>query len=205
MTVINDDYTIGLKREIVTALQPMFGNDFPIDQLQNHVFVGLEYPFSHTQYPAIYITYNERELRSAGVGHIEQAEDDDGTPYEVRHWMFTGSINFNVMTLSPKERDQLGAALVNILAFDSDGFLEQFRDHLMDSTYVDLQYLQEIIHPGGEVTGQTPWNSETEMVFGRSYSVDVLGEFYSSRKTGEIIRWEHVQVHPYLADGTPWW
>lgn len=204
--VINDDYTIGLKREIVTALEPMFHEDFPITNLRDRVYVGLEYPFSRVQYPAIYISYQETDLRSAGVGHVEQSVGDDGTPTEMRHWYFTGRINFNIMALSPKERDQLGAALVNFIAFgNSDDFFKRFHDQLMDSTYVDLQFLQEIIHPGGEVTGNPPWDTETEMVFGRSYSVDVLGEFYSNKSTGELVRWEHVHIHPYLPDGQPWW
>ena len=206
MAVINDDYTIGIKREMVTALQPMFGNDFPIDNLANRVYVGLEYPLTDTRYPAIYLTYNENELRSAGVGHVEDATGPDGTPAQVKHWYFTGSINFNILALSPKERDQLGAALVNILAFgETNDFLNTFRTQLMNSTYVDLQYLQEIIHPGGEQVGNPPWESETDIVFGKQYSIDVLGEFYSNIYTGDLVQIDHVQVHPYTDQGSPWW
>lgn len=205
-TIINDDYTVGIKREAVTALEPMFHDDFPISELRNRVYVGLEYPFSNVRYPAIYITYRENQLRNAGVGHTEDATGTDGTPALIKHWYFTGTINFNVMALSPKERDQLGSALVNILGFGGTvDLLKTFHDNLLDSTYVDIQYLQDIIHPGGEVIGNVPWESETEIMFGTSYSVDVLGEFYSNVYTGELVQWEHIQIHPYTPEGTSWW
>lgn len=205
-SAINYDYTIGIKREIVTALEPMFHDDFPIESLRNKVYVGLEYPFTQIKYPAIYITFNESTLRNVGVGNIEDATAEDGTPMQIKHWMFTGTVSFNIMALSPKERDELGAALVNILAFgESNPLLSFFRTSVMDSTYVDLQYLQDNLHPGGEVMGVTPWASETELVFGKSYSIDLLGEFYSNTYTGELVRWEHVEVHPYLTGTPPPW
>lgn len=205
-SVINDDYTVGIKREVVTALEPMFHDTFPIEALRNRVYVGLEYPFTKVSFPAIYITYNETELRNVGVGHTEEVLTEDGTPTQVKHWRFTGTINFNIMSLSPKERDELGAALVNILAFgESNPLLSNFRTQMLNSTYVDLQFLQDIIHPGGEVMGVTPWASETELVFGKSYSIDIFGEFYSNAYTGELIRWEHVEVHPYITGhAAPW-
>lgn len=206
MTTINTDYTIGIKREIVTALKPMFGNDFPIENLRNRVYVGLEYPYTPVQYPAIYITYQPRELRNIGVGHIEYSNDDSGTPVAIKHWYFSGTINFNIMTLSPFERDQLGAALVNILALgETEYVFSSFQDELIDATYVDLQYLPDIIHPGGDVTGDVPWGNNDERTFGTSYSIDVLGEFYSEPYTGDLIRIESVIVNGYRPDQpVPW-
>lgn len=74
---INTDYKIGLKREVVNALKPMFGSQFEYEDLRNHVFVGLEYPMKPIQYPAIYITFQEEELRNAGIGHVETDYTDD--------------------------------------------------------------------------------------------------------------------------------
>ncbi len=78
--MITTDYKIGLKREIVNALRPMFGDKFEYEDLRNHVFVGLEYPMTRVQYPAIYITFQEEELRDAGIGHVELDYTED------QHW-----------------------------------------------------------------------------------------------------------------------
>jgi hypothetical protein len=78
--MINTDYKIGLKREIVNALRPMFGDQFEYPDLRNKVFVGLEYPMKRLQYPAIYITFQEAELRNAGIGHVEKDYTEDA------HW-----------------------------------------------------------------------------------------------------------------------
>jgi hypothetical protein len=199
MDLINTDYTIGIKQQIVTALEPMFHSpSFPFPELKDRVYVGLQYPFTQTEYPAIYITFAEEQLRSAGVGHFEQITDSQGTTQLLKHWYFTGRLNFNIMALSPLERDKVGSALVNIVAFaDTDSFLDKFKKAMLNEQFIDLQYLQEIIHPGGEVTGDTPWGAETEMVFGLNYYLDVLGEFYSNLHSGELVQWEYVQVHPY--------
>ena len=208
MATISMVYPQGIKREMVTALQPIFADaNFPIVNLRNRVYVGLEYPMTNVRYPAIYLTYRENDpIHNVGVGHIEESIGVDGTPMQVKHWMFTGTINFNILALSPNERDQLAAALINILAFgEGDDLLKTFTDQIMNSTYIDLQFLKDQIHPGGEVVGNPPWESETELTFGTSYSIDVLGEFYSNPWTGELVQIEHVQLHPYLEEAGPAW
>lgn len=204
---INTDYAVGIKREIVTALKPLFGDNFPIEALRNRVYVGLEYPYSQVQYPAIYITYQPGTLRNIGVGHIEEGiNPDDGTPFMVKHWYFTGTINFNVMALSQSERDQLGSAIVNILSLgETMPEFETFQDNLLNGTYVDLQYLPDIIHPGGDVSDTVPWDNPDERAFGTSYSIDVVGEFYSEPYTGELIEINSIEVHAYRPDQpVPW-
>lgn len=201
---INTDYTIGIKREVVTALQPLFGDDFPIEDLRNHVYVGLEYPYLPVQYPAIYVTFQPRDLRNVGVGHVEYSLDDTGSPIAVKHWFFTGTINFNIIALSPIERDQLGAALVNIISFGDTPF-QDFSKQLLNASYVDLQYLPDIIRPSGDVTNDVPWGNPDERTFGVSYSIDVLGEFYSEPSTGDLIKIESIIVNAYRPDQPkPW-
>ncbi len=201
------NYPQGLKRTIVSSLRPLFSQpEFPIDDLRGRVYVGLEYPLTNVQFPAIYVTFQETQLRSVGVGHTEELTSEDNLPEFLKHWMFIGSVNFNILALSPEERDQLASALINILVFgDQNSWLNQFQQNVFNSNYIDLQYLQEVIHPGGEQSGQTPWQSETEMVFGVNYAIDVLGEFYSNPLTDELIRIEHVDVFPYRKGENPHW
>lgn len=201
------NYTQGVKRTAVSSLKPMFnGPDFPNDDLRGNVFVGLEYPLTEALYPAIYITFHEQELRNVGVGHIEELTNEDGSTSFLKHWLFTGSINFNILALSPDVRDELGSILINILAFgDVDSWLNRFQRDVLGSTYIDLQYLTDIIHPMGEVVGQVPWASETEMTFATNYAIDVLGEFYSHPYTGDIVTIENVNVFPYRKGDNPHW
>jgi len=206
-SLVKFNYTQGVKRAIVSSLKPLFNDpEFPIDELRGHVYVGLEYPLTEANYPAIYITFQEQQLKNVGLGHYEEGVNEDGSPYFLKHWMFTGSINFNILSTSPEERDKLGSVLVNLLAFgDVDSWLNRFQQHVLQSTYIDLQYLTDIIHPGGEVVGQPPWGSETELVFGVNYAIDVLGEFYSHIFTGDIVTIERVDVYPYRKDQNPHW
>lgn len=116
--IINNDYKVGIKREIITALKPLFGNTFPYTDLRNKVYVGLEYPMKQAQYPGIYITFTENNLQNAGISHIEyEYTNDSPFPKLVKHWIFDGRINFNILALSALDRDRLSAALVNILGF----------------------------------------------------------------------------------------
>lgn len=116
---INNDYTVGIKREVVNALKPVFGTDFGFPELVGKVYVGVDYPMEAIQYPAIFITYSGDTLENAGVSHVEEVYDSDSTviPQLQKHWIFSGRINFNVIALNPLDRDRLAAALVNILAF----------------------------------------------------------------------------------------
>lgn len=204
---INDDYKTGIKREIVGALRPMFGSTFPYVDLRNQVYVGLEYPMEPVNYPAIYITFNEREIRNIGVGHIEQAVDDNLLPYKVKRWWFEGTINFNIIALNPLDRDRLAAALINILAFHHDGPEEfsAFYDELYDADYVDLTLMTERIIPGGEQVGATPWDSEDELQYGNSYSVAVSGEFTSNASTNDLVQISTIRVSGYTPGEAPPW
>lgn len=83
---IQTDYKIGLKREIINALKPIFGDTFGYPELRNRVFVGLEYPMKPVQYPAIFVTYQEDEIRNAGVSHIEYDYTENSVfPKAVKH------------------------------------------------------------------------------------------------------------------------
>jgi len=206
MTVgINFNYTQGVKRAVVSTLEPMMKDpNFPIPELTGNVTVGLEYPLTKASYPAIFITFQESQLRNVGVGNEELVIQADGTPTRVKHWYFIGTINFNILALSPMERDELGSVLINILAFgDTNSWLGRFQKNLMDASYIEVQYLKDIIHPGGEQIGTVPWESTTEMSFGVNYSIDIFGEFYSDPWTGDLIQVEHVELYPYLPGTTP--
>jgi hypothetical protein len=200
------DYRIGTKREIVTALKPLFGNSFPIPEMRNNVYVGLEYPMEAIDYPAIYITYVERELRNAGVGQVFEEAASDGSLVHYRHWRFAGTLYFNIIALNQLDRDRLASAVINILAA-ADEFSEfsDFYNELYDAEYVALTLLSENITPGGDQVTPVPWGAPDEQQFSTTYSVEVFGEFVTDPATGGLIQISRILVSPYRIGTPPPW
>ncbi len=197
--MITTDYKIGLKREVVNALKPMFGNQFEYPDLRNHVFVGLEYPMKRIQYPAIYVTFQEEEIRNAGIGHVElDYTEDQHWPKLIKRWIFNGTLNFNVIALNALDRDRLSSALISMIAFgEYDPQFSEFWNEMRDQDYVAVAPLMDRIIPGGEQIGAVPWESEDELQFGNSYSIKVFGEFWSKPESGELIEISAVDLYPY--------
>ena len=126
---------------------------------------------------------------------------------EQKHWIFSGRINFNIITLNPLDRDRLAAAVINAIAFgELPGELNDFWNQLRGTEYVYLQPLTDEITPGGEQVGNVPWGNEDELTFGNSYSIAVFGEFYSRPDTGELIQISEVDIYPYRygEQDAPW-
>jgi hypothetical protein len=196
---IQFDYKTGIKRQIVNSLMEVFDEDFSIPELRGRVKVSLDYPMEPLAYPAVYVTYQEDVIRNAGIGHIEYVENPDSIfPKEMKHWIFSGRINFNIIALNPYDRDRLASAVINAIAFgELPGEFNDFWTQLRGTEYVYLQPLTDEITPGGEQIGQVPWGDDDELQFGNSYSIPVFGEFYSRPETGELIQINEVDLYPY--------
>lgn len=195
---INFDYPIGVKKEIMSAFTPVFQSTFPDTELRNRIKISLEWPNSAAHYPAIYVTYQEGPLENMGVGHIEYDLDSNGAPIQVMHYRFTGQLNFNILALSPLERDRIAAGLVNLLAFgDVIPEFANFKNEIADGDYVRLVLLTDRITPQGLQTNPVPWDNPDEMVFAQTYSVQLFGEFYSEISSGNLVRISAVEVYPY--------
>jgi hypothetical protein len=210
MAIINTDYKIGLKREVITALKPLFeGDNFVYEDLRSKVYVGLEYPMREVTYPAIYITYSEDELRNVGISHLdfEYVEGDNVYPRGVKHWLFSGRLNFNILALSALDRDRLASALISVLAFsDIQPEFESFWNEIRDNDYVAIQPLFDRILSTGDQIGAVPWDSPDQLQYGVQYSITLFGEFWSDPETLELIQIEQVDVYPYRLgeQAAPW-
>lgn len=204
---INNDYKVGIKKEIISALRPLFGDTYPDPNLAGKINVNLEFPLQEAKYPSIYVTYTEGSLQNAGIGHYELDTDDDGNPTIFYHWIFDGTVNFNILALTQIDRDQLSAGLINVLALGHDTVeFDEFFTTISDDSYVKLQMLTDKIYPGGETTGQVPWGETDRQVFANTYSVSVFGEFQTDPRTGELITVKRVDLFPYRVDEQlpPW-
>jgi hypothetical protein len=196
-----DDYKIGVKKEIVSALKTAFS-----DKVK---YIGLEYPANPVQYPAIFITYVEGPIQNVGVGHIEELEDDYGNTIVAKHSSFTGTVNFNVLGLSPVDRDEVASDLIALLQHgEVIPEYKVFKQELMDADYVSLHLMTDDIAAGGEQVGTLSFGGQDERQYGASYSVQLFGEFYSDAATGDLIRISKVHVWPYTDEppvfNPPW-
>lgn len=195
------DYKVGVKREIEEALQNLFGPTYPDTNLRNKVKVHLDFPLEQQQYPAVYLTYNEQTLESAGIGHTESGYDNNGMPVQLRHWRFTGRLNFNVLGRSALERDMVASGIINLLSFGRDTpAFKSFYEDLFNGEFVKLQVLTDSVQPGGEGVTNAPWNTEDERLYTTQYSVPVFGEFWNDPQTGGLIVIENVTLMPYRPD-----
>jgi len=195
-----------LKRELVTDFRQFFGPSYPDPKLANKIRVSLEWPVEQIHYPAIYITYSEGPIRNMGVGHVEYDVDDHGFPIQMMHYQFDGQVNFNVLALSPIERDEVGAGLINLLAMnEAIPEFSTFRNEITDGDYIFIVLNTEQITPQGENTAPVPWENENEQIYGNTYSVPIHGEFYSNPDSGELITIADVAVWPYKPGEVPHW
>lgn len=210
---LNISYKLGVRREVVNALRPVFGDNYPDEQLRNRVFVSSEFPLREQQYPAIFVTFSEGPIRNAGIGHVEfeETEGDDPfsfgdnqAPRQYAHWLFSGALNFNILAKTPEDRDVLSAGLIQIIGMAAE--IEPFNifyKEIGDNDWIELALLAEEITPGGDSTSPAPWDPEAdENIFIASYSVPVFGEFYSDLTTADLIRISEITTYPYY-EGEP--
>lgn len=198
------DYPIGVKKEVISAFKPLFGSVYPDAELRDRIKIHLEWPEAREQFPAIYVTYTEGPIETMGVGHVEYDLDENGAPIELFHYKFSGQLNFNILALSPLERDRIAAGLVNLLAFgEAIPAFANFKNEIADGDYVRLVLLTDRITPQGQQSGPVPWGNEDEMIYTQTYSVQLFGEFYSDSTAGTLVRISAVEVYPYRPDENP--
>lgn len=198
------DYKPGFKQQITLALRSIFNATLE-DARYRNIFVGWEYPLEQVRYPAIYVNYAEGPIRNLGVGNIELGIDEHNFPIEARHSQFEGTLNFNVLALNPEDRDNLSAVLLNVLQFGRTvPKLQPFFANAENGRFVQIQLNTETINPSGEQTVPTEWTPD-ELVFGNRYSVNLIGDFYSTTTTGDLITINDVELFPFRPDQpSPW-
>jgi hypothetical protein len=207
---ITYDYKVGLKKEVLDALAPIFGASYPDVQLRDRVRVSMEYPLAEIEYPAIILHFQEESIQSGGIGGFWVDEEEK----RYRHWFFEGTLNFVILTKSPQDRDMLSAGLVSLLSFGDDlPEFKSFYSDIEDADYVAIQLLNGTIQPLGDQVGTVPWENSDEQLYNSTYSIRIFGEFYSEATSGGLIQISSVGVFPYTAgqpipqgssDSAPW-
>lgn len=191
-------YKAQIKREVIDALRDAIKQDFADWDLVKNVNVSMEYPTEAVHYPRIMVSLNERQLQLAGVGHLEYGEDEHGNPNMQRHYRFMAEIRFEIFALSSLERDELSAVLVNTLVFpNGTDAATKFQQEIFDADFIDMQIMNDKVTPTGDGVEDVPWDDKTRKVYTASYSVEVMGEFYTTHTGTDLITLKDVKLYPY--------
>lgn len=198
MNTLSLEYKIGIKKEIVNALRKVFDNDYPDEQLRGKVKVHAEYPLSEITYPMVLVKFNPGKIQNIGIGWWEYDETKEGDMARVLHWMFEGSLAFEVYALTPLDRDMVIVGLVNLFAFGTEipGFVD-FHNEISDYDYVAMSLMMDHMQEGGDSVVTVPWGNQDEPVFTDSITLDLIGEFFTNPTTGALVRINAVKVYPY--------
>jgi hypothetical protein len=194
-------YKVSIKREVVDALRDGIAEDFTDEDFVKNLDVSLEYPTTEIHYPRIMITLQEQTLKSAGVGHYEFGVAETGETVLLRHFRFEANLMFTIYALSAFDRDELSAILVGILAFpQSSNAASKFYDEIYDADFVDMQAGNDVITPSGDSVEDVPWDDPTRKVYVASYSIPIIGEFYTHENGVTLVDIRDIRLYPYRPD-----
>jgi hypothetical protein len=211
-------YKTYVKTALVEALRQVFANH--PDEILRRTKVSIDYPTSENLYPTVIVRFYEREIRNAGIGHVEYLVrlDDDGFETAIRdkfrHYLYNGDIEFAIYALTSKDRDLISDTVVQAVAMpDMATYTNNFFNRLYhppadtddydDARYNFVNLNSDLVTGFGETQTQQPWLSEDQLQYQTSYRVGIYGEFYSlppytdATVHGVI---EKVNVYPYMED-----
>lgn len=180
-------YLVPLKTLLVQALRQVFDGQYPQPDFHS-VNVGIEYPVERQGYPAIWVDYSDTaELAQAGVGHVEQTTIA-GMTAETTRFEFQGTAEFTIVALSSLERDRLFDELVRVLAFGKqDPATSRFRAYIEDNEFLAVNAKFDRLGVGGNAAAPgTPWGTD-EIIYERTISLDLIGEFVADPVSGNML------------------
>lgn len=196
-------YKTWIKTSLVESLRNVF-DSHPDSRIRTHdavrdgkpikagTKVSIEYPTSELHYPSIVVRFFEREVKNAGVGHVEYilVDELDSIATKFRHYLYDGDIEFAIFALSSLDRDLISDSLIQTLAMpDMAAYTKEFWDRIYwpegvnevnnkgNWNYVNLN--TDKIQGFGETQTPQPWLSEDQLVYQTSYRLGIFGEFYS--------------------------
>lgn len=175
-------------RQIVSALRDVIDTGLYDLDFRTGVNIVPTYPLSEIEYPAIVVNFQDRAIRNAGVGHVEEFRDPFGTMRQWQHSFFQGTFEFTVVALSPITRDLLADALIEILRFSNLSYspmLNAFFQRMVGEvpgipTLFQIAINTDEVDGGGTSTSIAPWQPEDALLHEATYTVEVMGGFYNT-------------------------
>lgn len=202
-------YLTVLKAAVVEALGATFTSTYPnVDFRQ--VYASIEYPADEANYPGIWVQYEDTdELSVAGINHIETAvvPASGGIPAQYQQWTrwrFFGSVTLTMVAMTSLERDRLYDEVVRMFAFAKQNpSLSPFRTKIEQNDFVAMNANFDDLRPFGDNAGPgTPWGTD-EIVYEKSISFNIQGEFTGDVETMVLTKLDKVEVQPYV-EGKPY-
>lgn len=169
--------------------------------------VGIEFPMERQHYPGIWVDYSDSDsLVIAGIDHHEYVLVN-GNTYDVTRWKFAGEVSLTAVALSSLERDNIYDELVRVFAFgaiEDPGGIENFRYKIENNDFLAMLANFDKLRPGGNSSAPgTPWGTEDEVIYEKTVSFEVEGEFVSNPTLGgELVLLSAVLAEGYR-DGQP--
>jgi hypothetical protein len=173
-------YMLPLKAGIVEALRATFNGTYPEADFQN-LWCSIEFPVEQASYPGIWVTYEDTdEVRIAGVSHVETVVVGNQT-YQITRGRFGGTLTLTIVALSSLERDRIYDEVVRTILFArQEPEVSAFKSLIESNDLIAMNLNFDVLKPSGDAAAPgTPWGTD-EMVYEKSISLDVLGEFVST-------------------------
>jgi hypothetical protein len=205
-------YLTVLKAAVVEALDATFTSEYPNPDFRS-VYSSIEYPVDKANYPGIWVQYeDDAELSVAGIGHIESAivPAASGVPAQFEQWTrwrFFGTVTLTIVALSSLERDRLYDEVVRTFAFAKQNpLLSPFRTKIEQNDFVAMNANFDDLRPFGDNAGPgTPWNTE-EILYEKSISFNLQGEFTGDVSSTDYIQLAKVEIQSYVeGQSEPTW
>ena len=196
-------YLVPLKTTMVEALRAVFDSEYPVETLRG-INTSIEFPITQSEMPSYWINYDDTaEISIVGIGHEEVVVTDEFVKQQTR-WRFEGTVTITAVALSSLERDTMYDELVRVFAFGRyTQPTNQFRSYLENNDLIAIQPNFDDLRPSGDNSALgTPWETR-EMVYEKSLSFDVIGEFVGDPLTQQLVPIGDIRVHPYVQGHDP--
>lgn len=181
-------YKLNIKRAIVHGLRLIFTNAYPDSHhsLQN-LQITTDWPDKPEQFPILMVTFQETDLKTAGIGHFEHFL---GGPNIFKRWLYQGQVKLLIIAETSLQRDYISDHLVHALAFGStSAYTNSFVPYVEENNGVDMQILKDTLTPQGEsVEKGADWGFQDMTLYVAGYSFGVLGSFTSGVVQNAYIR-----------------
>lgn len=194
-------YITYLKSMLVKALAVTFDVNYPNEDFRgpDRFRASMEYPIEEAHYPGVWVDYDDADdLRIAGVDHEEfMPWEDNFIP--ITRWQFSGYVTYTVTALTSLERDRLYDELIATIAFGKyDPVRKRFREYIESNPLVACNFNWDVISPKASVAAPgTPWGTD-EVIYERSLSIGLLGEFVPNPTTGALVPLGSITVTPIV-------
>jgi len=190
---------------MIPALRSAFGSAYDRDPQLVNQRISNQYPLKQIDYPTIVVEYQNSSVSNAGVGHEEWFNDELGHLHKWYHSRFEGQMDFEILALTPLDRDLLADALTELLRFGRlDAAFAPFFNTLYGDPNGPVQlWFNQIavntdeITSAGNTASPAPWNPEDLLVYQTSLSTEIHGGYYNVDPNDIPQFVTSIQVVPY--------